>query len=166
LKKSWTLAVSVAINISMLLCFVSVHGPRETYFVDEPRTRTYFSAGTETVAWNRSIHLHLELRLRMPAYASTNVTSLHGIGAMQYETLYTVNTAILTFLRSIELSYTFQRYWVTQDLKSLCSGGYESSIFRDITPCSQAKKRTSIKCCFAFLLFHASFFLGSLFDLE
>jgi hypothetical protein len=37
LKKSWTLAVSVAINISMQLCFVSVHGPRETYFVDEPR---------------------------------------------------------------------------------------------------------------------------------
>jgi hypothetical protein len=38
LKKSWTLAVSVAINISMQLCFVSVHGPREPYFVDEPRT--------------------------------------------------------------------------------------------------------------------------------
>jgi hypothetical protein len=36
-KKSWTLAVSVAINISMQLCFVSVHGPKETYFVDEPR---------------------------------------------------------------------------------------------------------------------------------
>jgi hypothetical protein len=29
-----TLAVSVAINISMQVCFVSVHGPRETYFVD------------------------------------------------------------------------------------------------------------------------------------
>jgi hypothetical protein len=40
LKKSWTLAVSVATNISMLLCFVSVHGPRETYFVDEPRIPT------------------------------------------------------------------------------------------------------------------------------
>jgi hypothetical protein len=26
----------------MQLCFVSVHGPRETYFVDEPRT-TLFS---------------------------------------------------------------------------------------------------------------------------
>jgi hypothetical protein len=38
LKKSRTLAISVAINISMQLCFVSVHGPRETYFVDEPRT--------------------------------------------------------------------------------------------------------------------------------
>jgi hypothetical protein len=38
LKKSWTLAVSVAINISMQLCFVSVHGPREPYFVDEPRS--------------------------------------------------------------------------------------------------------------------------------
>jgi hypothetical protein len=37
LKKSWTLAVSVAMNISLQLCFVSVHGPRETYFVDEPR---------------------------------------------------------------------------------------------------------------------------------
>jgi hypothetical protein len=24
-------------NISMQLCFVSVHGTRETYFVDEPR---------------------------------------------------------------------------------------------------------------------------------
>jgi hypothetical protein len=34
LKKSRTLAVSVAINISMQLCFVSVNGPRETYFVD------------------------------------------------------------------------------------------------------------------------------------
>jgi hypothetical protein len=30
-----TLAVSVAINISQKLCFVSVNGPRETYFVDE-----------------------------------------------------------------------------------------------------------------------------------
>jgi hypothetical protein len=37
LKKKLTLAVSVAINISMQLCFVSVHGPRETYFADEPR---------------------------------------------------------------------------------------------------------------------------------
>jgi hypothetical protein len=36
LKNSSTLAVSVAINISMKLCFVSVNGPRETYFVDEP----------------------------------------------------------------------------------------------------------------------------------
>jgi hypothetical protein len=38
LQNSWTLAVSVAINISMELCFVSVNGPRETYFVDDPRT--------------------------------------------------------------------------------------------------------------------------------
>jgi hypothetical protein len=38
LKKSWTLAVSVAITISMQLCFVSLHGPREPYFVDEPRS--------------------------------------------------------------------------------------------------------------------------------
>jgi hypothetical protein len=38
LKNSWTLAVSVAINISMKLCFVSVNGPRETYFKDEPRS--------------------------------------------------------------------------------------------------------------------------------
>jgi predicted TIM-barrel enzyme len=38
LKNSWTLAVSVAVNISMKLCFVSVNGPRETYFADEPRT--------------------------------------------------------------------------------------------------------------------------------
>jgi hypothetical protein len=37
LKNSLTLAVSVAINISMKLCFVSVNGPRETYVVDEPR---------------------------------------------------------------------------------------------------------------------------------
>jgi hypothetical protein len=41
LKKSWTPAVSVAINISMQLCFVSVHGPRETYFVDKPRITLY-----------------------------------------------------------------------------------------------------------------------------
>jgi hypothetical protein len=37
LENSRTLAVSVAINISMKLCFVSVNDPRETYFVDEPR---------------------------------------------------------------------------------------------------------------------------------
>jgi hypothetical protein len=37
LKNSWTLAVSVAINISMKLCFVSVNGPREPYLLDEPR---------------------------------------------------------------------------------------------------------------------------------
>jgi hypothetical protein len=42
LKKSRKLAVSVAINSSVQLCFVSVHGPRETYFVDEPRTRLSF----------------------------------------------------------------------------------------------------------------------------
>jgi hypothetical protein len=36
-ENSWPLAVSVTLNISMQLCFVSVHGPRETYFVDEPR---------------------------------------------------------------------------------------------------------------------------------
>jgi hypothetical protein len=43
LEKSRTLAVSVAINISMQLCFVSVHGPRETYFVDELRNKLLFS---------------------------------------------------------------------------------------------------------------------------
>jgi hypothetical protein len=37
LKNSGTLAVSVAINISMKLCFVSVNGPRELYLLDEPR---------------------------------------------------------------------------------------------------------------------------------
>jgi hypothetical protein len=37
LKNSRTLAVSVAINISMKLCFVSVNGPREPYLLDEPR---------------------------------------------------------------------------------------------------------------------------------
>jgi hypothetical protein len=37
LKNSRTLAVSVAINISMKLCFISVNGPRESYFVDDPR---------------------------------------------------------------------------------------------------------------------------------
>jgi hypothetical protein len=36
LKNSWTLAVSVAINISLKLCFVSVNGPRERYLLDEP----------------------------------------------------------------------------------------------------------------------------------
>jgi hypothetical protein len=36
LKNSWTLAVSVAINISMKLCFVSLNGPRDPHFVDEP----------------------------------------------------------------------------------------------------------------------------------
>jgi hypothetical protein len=37
LKNRWTLAVSVAINISMKFCFVSVNGPREPYLLDEPR---------------------------------------------------------------------------------------------------------------------------------
>jgi hypothetical protein len=36
LKNSSTLAVSVAINIPMKLCFVSVDGPREPYVLDEP----------------------------------------------------------------------------------------------------------------------------------
>ena len=34
LKNSSTLAVSVAINLSIKLRFVSINGPRETYFVD------------------------------------------------------------------------------------------------------------------------------------
>ena len=34
LKNSSTLAVSVPINLSIKLSFVSVNGPRETYFVD------------------------------------------------------------------------------------------------------------------------------------
>jgi hypothetical protein len=38
LKNSRTLAVSVAMNISMKLCFVSVNGPREPYVLDELRT--------------------------------------------------------------------------------------------------------------------------------
>ena len=38
LKNSLTLAVFVPINISIKLGFVSVNGPRETYFVDSPRT--------------------------------------------------------------------------------------------------------------------------------
>jgi hypothetical protein len=41
LKNSGTLAVSVAIHISMKLSFVSVNDPREIYFVDEPRTLHY-----------------------------------------------------------------------------------------------------------------------------
>ena len=34
LKSSSTFAVFVAISLSIELCFVSVNGPRETYFVD------------------------------------------------------------------------------------------------------------------------------------
>ena len=37
LKNSSTLAVSVPINISIKFGFVSVNGPRETYFVDALR---------------------------------------------------------------------------------------------------------------------------------
>ena len=33
LRNSSTLAVSASINVSIKLCFVSVNGPRETYFV-------------------------------------------------------------------------------------------------------------------------------------
>ena len=36
LKSSSTLAVSVTINISIKLSFISVNGPRETDFVDTP----------------------------------------------------------------------------------------------------------------------------------
>ena len=38
LKNSSTLAVSVPINLSIKLGFVSVNGPREDYFVDALRT--------------------------------------------------------------------------------------------------------------------------------
>ena len=46
LKNSSTLAVSVPINVYIKLCFVSVNGPRETYFVDALRTNntTYFTS--------------------------------------------------------------------------------------------------------------------------
>ena len=37
LKNSSTLAVSVPVNLSIKLGFVSVNGPRETYFVDALR---------------------------------------------------------------------------------------------------------------------------------
>ena len=40
LKNSSTLAVSVPINLSIKLGFVSVNGPRETYFVDALRMCT------------------------------------------------------------------------------------------------------------------------------
>jgi hypothetical protein len=33
--------VSIAINISMKLCFVSVNGPREPYLLDKPRIYIY-----------------------------------------------------------------------------------------------------------------------------
>ena len=38
LKNSSTLAVSVSMNLSVKLGFVSVNDPRETYFVDAIRT--------------------------------------------------------------------------------------------------------------------------------
>ena len=38
LKNSSTLAISVPINLSIKLHFVSVNGTRETYFVDAPRS--------------------------------------------------------------------------------------------------------------------------------
>ena len=37
LKNSSILAASVPINLSIALDFVSINGPRETYFVDRPR---------------------------------------------------------------------------------------------------------------------------------
>ena len=40
LKNSSALAVSVPINLSIKLSFVSVNGSGETYFVDEPRRLT------------------------------------------------------------------------------------------------------------------------------
>jgi hypothetical protein len=43
--------VSVAISISMKLCFVSVNGPRETYFVDDPRV--LHLVGVEEIRWDR-----------------------------------------------------------------------------------------------------------------
>ena len=44
LKNCSTLAVSVPVNLSIKLCFVSVNGPRETYFVDELRILAYYSS--------------------------------------------------------------------------------------------------------------------------
>jgi hypothetical protein len=61
-KKSWTLAVSVAINISLQLCFVSVHGPRETYFVDEPRI--------SRIKWLETV---LQIPSVLPSYWSSKV---------------------------------------------------------------------------------------------
>lgn len=52
LKNSWTLAVSVAINISMKLCFVSVNGPRETYFEDAPRTLQFVHVLSMLPGWS------------------------------------------------------------------------------------------------------------------
>jgi hypothetical protein len=52
LEKSRTLAVSVAIDISIPLCFVSVHGPREPYSVDEPRTCTQLLAVPQAAQCN------------------------------------------------------------------------------------------------------------------
>jgi hypothetical protein len=46
LKNSLTLAVSVAINISMKLYFVSVNGPREPYLLDESRNNNFEEQGT------------------------------------------------------------------------------------------------------------------------
>jgi hypothetical protein len=45
LKNSLTLAVSVAINISMKLCFVSGNGPGEPYLLDEPKGNTILVGG-------------------------------------------------------------------------------------------------------------------------
>ena len=40
LKNTSTLTISVPINLSIILGFVSVKGPRETYFVDALRNHT------------------------------------------------------------------------------------------------------------------------------
>ena len=42
-KNSSNLAVSVPINLSIKLCFVSVNGSRETYFVDALRITVHIS---------------------------------------------------------------------------------------------------------------------------
>jgi hypothetical protein len=56
LKNSLTLSVSVAINISMKLCFVSVNDPREPYLPDEPRIIAKRASGYTGICTSNRIY--------------------------------------------------------------------------------------------------------------
>jgi hypothetical protein len=70
----------------MQLCFVSVHGPRESYFVDEPRTiyiqglfRSRIGTITSGLLYYDSLDIHMTaakfkpLIFSLPGFALSNV---------------------------------------------------------------------------------------------
>jgi hypothetical protein len=89
----------------MKLCFVSVNGPRETYFVDEPRIQHFREYSTETIqmvynmlmkptCWNVTVHIpHFCLKKRTETQHDKTFLHQNTLWAYFFFWYYTMHAA-------------------------------------------------------------------------